>query len=366
MPRLTELPPPAGSATGFPWTSETDSALYSARAHWPRISIVTPSYNQAAYVEETIRSVLLQNYPNLQYIVVDGGSTDGSVGIIEKYSRWLDHWESAPDRGQSHAINKGLARCDGEWFNWLNSDDCFLPGALAEIGRQETNAAIVSAGELTGETLQSPRPLGRTKFASTLEETVVEHFICQQGLFFRTDLVKSLGGVREELSCVMDLDLLARALLRGGLASVAEIPATVAFFRQHVAAKTVTLNARFKQEERALFHSLARALDLDPRLVARLAGSTPALTAADDVQRLNPVRLSRALATRCWWNGVVEPAWQARDFPRFKREAAQFFAAFPSHTGGRFDALKRWARLPAGVLKAVSLFRKAPPIVAVA
>jgi len=120
---VEKLPPAAPGRTGWPWTEETDPAIYAGREDWPRISIVTPSFNQAQYLEETIRSVLLQNYPNLQYLVMDGGSTDGSVEIIKKYSPWIDHWVSEKDRGQSHAINKGLERCDGEWFNWINSDD---------------------------------------------------------------------------------------------------------------------------------------------------------------------------------------------------------------------------------------------------
>ena len=95
---------------------------------WPAISIVTPSYNQAAFLEATIQSILSQNYPRLQYLVIDGGSTEGSIDIIRKYAASLDYWVSEKDRGQSHAINKGLARCTGEIFNWINSDDLLMPG----------------------------------------------------------------------------------------------------------------------------------------------------------------------------------------------------------------------------------------------
>lgn len=94
---------------------------------WPKISIVTPSFNQGQYIEETIRSILLQGYPNLEYIVIDGGSTDGAVDVIRKYEKWLTYWVSEPDKGQADAINKGLERCTGEIFNWINSDDILLP-----------------------------------------------------------------------------------------------------------------------------------------------------------------------------------------------------------------------------------------------
>ena len=111
----------------------------------PRISIVTPSFNQGQFIEKTICSVLDQNYPNLEYVVIDGGSTDETVEIIKKYAKHLTYWVSEPDRGQSHAINKGLAHCTGDVFNFLNSDDYLEPGALfhvAEAWNEKTDAAV--------------------------------------------------------------------------------------------------------------------------------------------------------------------------------------------------------------------------------
>ena len=102
---------------------------------WPKISIVTPSYNQGQYIEETIRSVLLQNYPNLEYIIIDGGSTDNSVEIIKKYEPWISYWVSEPDQGQSHPINKGFEKATGEIFAYLNSDDLYVPGCLQCVAR---------------------------------------------------------------------------------------------------------------------------------------------------------------------------------------------------------------------------------------
>src|SRR5438105_607276 len=111
-PKLSDLPAPSKGKTGWPWTEESSQCDTSAikGREWPRISVVTPSFNQGQFIEATLRSVLLQGYPNLEYLVVDGGSRDNSVEIIKKYSRWLTYWVSEPDSGQSDAINRGLNR----------------------------------------------------------------------------------------------------------------------------------------------------------------------------------------------------------------------------------------------------------------
>src|SRR5438067_5875086 len=113
-PRLSDLPPPPPGRAGWPWTEASPAVWRRPRdGCWPRVSIVTPSYNQGPYLEETIRTVLLQGYPELEYQIIDGGSTDDSVEIIRKYERWLAHWVSARDGGQSDAINHGFDRASG-------------------------------------------------------------------------------------------------------------------------------------------------------------------------------------------------------------------------------------------------------------
>jgi glycosyltransferase involved in cell wall biosynthesis len=139
-PTLAELPPPPPGKTGWPWTEECPQ-LPDTRpdgSPWPRITIVTPSYNQGEFIEETIRSVLLQGYPDLEYFIMDGGSTDESVDKIIQYQAWLSHWCTGKDSGQADAITKALERASGIWFHNVNSDDVLLPNALQRIGSTNT------------------------------------------------------------------------------------------------------------------------------------------------------------------------------------------------------------------------------------
>ena len=149
-PSLEELPLPPPGRTGWPWTEASASLppTMPDGGAWPRISVVTPSFNQAQFLEATLRSVLLQGYPDLEYFVMDGGSTDGSVEIIRKYSPWLTQWVSERDGGQSAAINRGLQLGSGLFTTWINSDDMLCQGALVtHASRIGFDTGVVYVGD---------------------------------------------------------------------------------------------------------------------------------------------------------------------------------------------------------------------------
>ncbi|MGI9145089.1 MAG: glycosyltransferase family 2 protein [Chloroflexota bacterium] len=218
--------PPRGKAE-WPWVNSTVGRTNTARSDTPerRISIVTPSFNQADFLEKTIRSVLLQGYPDLEYIVVDGGSTDGSVEIIRKYERHLAYWVSETDAGQSHAINKGFSRATGDIFAWLNSDDFYAPGVLSRVAAEF--AARPEIGLVYGDCLFLDEGDGSTRLRPARQMgfdrlLVGDNPIWQPSTFFRRSVFEEAGGVDESLHLALDYDLWLRStkstqfLLLGG------------------------------------------------------------------------------------------------------------------------------------------------------
>ena len=254
---------------GWPWDRDiTIPPPYPSRS-LPRITIITPSFNQGAYIEETIRSVLLQGYPNLEYLIIDGGSTDQTVDIIKKYAAWITYWVSEPDRGQSDAINKGLARATGEWVNWLNSDDFLLPGALfALVAAARSDTRHILAG--TTLNIRDGATFGR--YATRLETGPRAPFflgVNQPGSLLRLADMRAAGGVRTDLSLCMDLDLWQRIIGVHGPDCVHRIPDEVAVYRYHAESKTCRETDPFALEEYALLFDLA--VSLGARLPASLA-----------------------------------------------------------------------------------------------
>jgi glycosyltransferase involved in cell wall biosynthesis len=205
----------------------------------PLVTIVTPSYNQAPYLETTIRSVLDQDYPRIEYIVIDGGSADGSVNIIKKYESRLARWISEPDSGQTDAINKGFAHAKGEILAWLNSDDTYEPGAVAEavtqFARSPECGLIYGDANLIDE---QGAVIGRFPARQTDYRKLRRGYvhIPQQSAFWRADLWRQVGPLDPAFYFAMDYDLWVR-LAR--LAPLRYHPRTWANFRIHLESKTV-------------------------------------------------------------------------------------------------------------------------------
>jgi len=178
----------------------------------PRISIVTPSFNQGAFIQQTIESVLGQNYTNLEYIVIDGDSKDNSVDIIRKYRNDLSYWVSEPDRGQSHAINKGFAHATGEIYGWLNSDDRLEPGALEVVAHAFMNNPGTGAVVGHGRKINTA---GKTVYYKKPDELTFERLcgwmnggnFMQPSCFFRRSAWEVAGPLDEEIHIAMDVDL---------------------------------------------------------------------------------------------------------------------------------------------------------------
>ena len=216
---------------------------------WPRISIVTCSYNQAPFLEQAILSVLAQDYPNLDYMIVDGGSTDGSVEIIQRYERYLTWWVSEADEGQSHAIEKGFARATGTLLNWINSDDLLFPGALQHIATAWRDR---SDGDLFVGAHASCDADGRIRRISVppLRPAMCHRHgtipIGQQSVFFTREIYQRIGGIRRDLHLTMDRDLFHRMLDAGG--KPVTTAGLVGAWRHHSETKTARRTDQGSQE----------------------------------------------------------------------------------------------------------------------
>lgn len=233
-----------------------------------RISVVTPSYNQAAYLEETIQSVLGQDYPDLEYMIVDGGSTDGSQAIIEKYAGQLAWWVSEPDDGQADAINKGLRRATGEVVAWLNSDDLYRPGTLRRVA--EVFAAHPEIGLLYGD-VESIDAAGQVfyvqRFAPyTLADLMAFQIVSQPAVFMRRDALRAAGWLDPQYHFLLDHHLWLRFARQ---APLYYLPERLAAARYHPQAKNVARAAEFGREAFRLVDWMQQDPVLRPHFLAR-------------------------------------------------------------------------------------------------
>ena len=212
-----------------------------------RVSIVTPSYNQARYLEQTIRSVLDSHIENLEYFVMDGASTDASVDIIRKYDQQLTAWGSEKDNGQADAINKGLRQTTGDIIAWLNSDDYYLPGAIEkaiQAFEKHPEAGLVYGNVLSVDAEGKSFNLQKFKTYNLLD-LMSFHIISQPAVFIRRSVLEKTGLLDPSFHCLLDHHLWLRVNL---LAPSIFIPETLAAARYHAEAKNLARTAEFGRE----------------------------------------------------------------------------------------------------------------------
>jgi glycosyltransferase involved in cell wall biosynthesis len=257
-PTLKELPPPPSGKIGWPWTKESSPVpdLMPDGSKWPRVSIVTPNYNYGHFIEETIRSVLLQGYPNLEYIIIDGASTDSSFDIIKKYEPWLQYWVSEKDNGQSSAINKGIEKCTGDIFNWINSDDRLTESSLQKIAVEIRGASALAGvvGNFNENSLASSSIKNQNLSAANMVMGSTSPVFHQPGLWLRLDKLRSVGTLEESLRYCFDWDLTIRYLSK--FPDLQYSSAVVCDFRLHEISKTVCDQEGFDKEREEVRLSL--------------------------------------------------------------------------------------------------------------
>ena len=221
---LKLLPTIPKDKKGWPWSEETNPAIYNGKINWPKITIVTPSYNQAQFLEETIRSVLLQNYPNLEYIIIDGGSTDNTKEILQKYSSWISYWQSEKDNGQGHAINLGFSMASGDYYAWLNSDDYYLKNTFYTVINKflKTKTDFIYGYGLNYN-IQN-RQFTQVKVLPFLDFFIKIPSLVQPSTFWSANIHKPIW---EELHCALDFELWLR-LVKGNKRSCIKQPLSVA------------------------------------------------------------------------------------------------------------------------------------------
>jgi glycosyltransferase involved in cell wall biosynthesis len=274
----------------------------------PRITVVTPSFNQGAYIRETLESVLDQNYPNLEYFVVDGGSTDATPEVLSSFGPRLSWWVSERDRGQSHAINKGLVRATGDIVAWLNSDDLYEAGALHSVAEafkdQRTQWVAGNCVHLFPDaSRRSLRPEAEASLASWLWYTRVS----QPATFWRRSLHERVGLLDESLHFGIDKDLFLRFLLDGVRPTV--VARDLAVCRHHAIAKTSAQSARFRKDAVSTIipRYYPRLKGLDRVLARRVAARSTLALSVDLAREGEYSSAARYFFEAHRWNPAVIP-----------------------------------------------------------
>lgn len=283
---------------------------------YPKISIITPSYNQGRYIEQTIQSVLNQNYPNLEYIIIDGGSTDETVGIIKKYERHIAYWVSEKDKGQTDAINKGFAKCTGEIFNWLNSDDYYEPDTLNRVSdgfKNNQNISVVCGKEWG---FQDSDPNDRVLHAGSIVkanvyETILTGIIDQPCTFFLHAAIESFFPLDISLRYVMDRQLWWSYLLKHGQDNILQTEEVFTNFRLHCNSKSVADADLFEAEFDRLKFSLLKQLNAPEILLNQVKAEAKSNNQQWQINIKDKEKLIAAFASFYATRSYVKDDWQS-------------------------------------------------------
>lgn len=262
-PTLKELTQPPHGKIGWPWTEESSQLpdKMADGSSWPNISIITPSLNQGRFLEETIRSVLLQGYPNLEYIIIDGGSTDESVAIIKKYAPWLAYWVSESDNGQTQAINKGFKKATGEIVAWLNSDDSYMTDALKvaadNLSINPNDFIFYGDVDFIDENSKFLRKLITKEF--DLLNQLYTNMVPQQATFWKRSVFEHIGFLDEIYQHPFDNDFFIRA---GMKYMIKYVPIPLANYRLHPSSKTEIASVNFFLEYLAILNKFFKGTNV--------------------------------------------------------------------------------------------------------
>ena len=233
----------------------------------PKITIITPTYNQGQYIEQTIESVLEQGYPNLEYMIFDGGSEDNTIEIIKKYGKHLSFWVSEPDKGQSDAINKGLQQATGDVVNWLNSDDYYEPNCLQTVAEcfldEQVNVVCGRSNLFKEDGKIVQESAGTDVYPNNLAKTIGWARIDQPETFFRKTAIDKMGLLEPSFHYVMDKEWWIRYLLLFGLDNIREVEGKLVNFRLHEASKTMSQQDLFSIETISIYYNIAQLLGED-------------------------------------------------------------------------------------------------------
>jgi len=255
---LSQLGIEQNTLRAFITRAQFDEATILGRdGTWPRITVITPSYNQGRFLEETILSVLNQNYPNLDYIIMDGGSTDNSLDLIRAYAKYLSHWEAQPDGGQAAGIAAGFGKAAGEILAYLNSDDLYMPDALKKVAKYFSLNSKVQWMYGDCLVIDSDNHIIRRMYPPAFDETIFlyeNQIVPQQSAFWRRTLYERVGGITGGFQFCMDYDLLMKFVQAGEVP--AHIKDVLAAYRIHQNAKSSRLQVVQQEEYSRIFEGI--------------------------------------------------------------------------------------------------------------